>query len=115
MKKRPTRLGERARGGVCQAALTPLAIVAGSSATAADINGQHRPAACFDVPCSGQGSGGGACSGQSVETARSTNAAACAIDAVPSVGTTKAINATSQRKARARIIVDYIERALPST
>ena len=43
------RLGERTRGGACEAAVSPLAIVAGSSATAPDINGQHTPAACLDV------------------------------------------------------------------
>ena len=63
VKRRPMRLGSRTLGSACDDATAAFATVAGNSATAPDISGQHTPAACLAVPCSGQGSGGGAWSG----------------------------------------------------
>ena len=94
-------LGARTRGGAGDDATSPFATVAGSSATAPDIKGQHAPAACLAVSWSGQGSGGGAWPGQSTIAAWPAGAIAWAV--MP-VGNSSATTAIIQTRRRARIM-----------
>src|SRR5512143_388821 len=94
---RPMRLGARTDRGVDADAVSPLAMVAGSSATTPDIKGQHAPAACLAVSWSGQGWGGGAWPGQSAIVAWPTGVPAWAVMAGGTSNATAAIIQTRRR------------------
>src|SRR5262249_19118138 len=63
----------------------------------AAINEQHSPAACLAVPWSGQGAGGGACSGHST---RATACGGLVAWPVATGGTISATSDTSQTRSR---------------
>lgn len=81
-----------------------LSIAVGSTATAAAIRGQQRPAACFAASFTGQG-GGGAWLGQWAMLACLPGVTAAA--GMMAGGMAKAHRVTSQRTARASIRSKY--------